>query len=465
MKNISSILLACLLIFSACDYDPEQLFDKEKDPVAPVLTIEGATDFVITEDLPDFFCSVLTWSRANFGKAISARYYLQVADNEDFAGTVKSVELGVDTYLRALNATELYGWSVDEFGVYNEDTEKKDPATLFLRIMAEGLSADGSSSSVPAPKTVISNVESITSQWDEGEAWEPVELTIRFKVVDGGWDEYAVYAWGESEVYGGWPGTVLEANSDGWYIIEVPVNRPINLIINNNNNGKQFDFLKDPTMSICYEFEIDADNNCVWTEVECPADEATLYMIGDEFGGWDWSSDGVVRMTPVNGFDGHFWAVRYITAGKGFKWCAKREWNGDFNSLGEEIGYTVSDGNAVVAESGMYMVYVDMENGKIAVEPAKVYGMGDCFGGWDTAKYPFAVDAQTMTYTTTGSGELRIYATSDISPVGGDWWRMEFVILDGKIAYRGTGGDQERAQVAADKKVTLDFNAGTGTIE
>jgi hypothetical protein len=42
---------------------------------------------------------------------------------------------------------------------------------------------------------------------------------------------------------------------------------------------------------------------------------------------------------------------------------------------------------------------------------------------------------------------------------------MEFIILDGKIEYRGTGGDQTRVPVAAGKTVTLDFNAGTGTIE
>lgn len=465
MKNINLLLLAFLLIFSACDYNQEQLFDKEKDPVSPVLTIEGVTNFMITEDLPDFFYSVLTWNSANFGKGISAHYYLQVSDSEDFVGIVKSVDLGTDIYLRALSATELYGWAIDDFGVYNEDTERKDPATLFFRIMAESLSSGGSSAGSTTSKSVISNVESITSQWDEGGAWEPVELTIRFKVTSGGWEEYAVYAWGESEVYGGWPGTVLEANNDGWYSMTVPTNRPVNLIINNNGDGLQFDFLKDPTQSLCYEFEIDEDNNCTWTEVECPADESSLYMIGDDFGGWDWSSDGVVEMIPVNGFEGHFWAVRYIAAEKGFKWCTKREWDGDFNSLGEEIGYTVSNGNAYVAESGMYMIYADMENGKIAVEPAKVYGMGDCFGGWDTAKYPFTVEGQTMTNTTTGSGELRIYATSDIAPVGDDWWRMEFVVLDGKIAYRGTGGDQARAQVDTGKKLTLDFNSGTGTIE
>jgi hypothetical protein len=188
-----------------------------------------------------------------------------------------------------------------------------------------------------------------------------------------------------------------------------------------------------------------------------------MYMIGEEFGGWNWGSDGVAVMTPVYSFDGHFWCVRYISAEKGFKWCAKREWNGDFFSLGEDIGFTTADGNAFVAEDGMYMVYMDMVNGKISVEPARVYGMGDCFGGWDTAMYPFEVTGKTMTRTTANSGELRIYAASDIAPVGNDWWKMEFVLMNGVIEYRGTGPDQERVSVGAGQMVVLDFNAGTGS--
>jgi hypothetical protein len=192
---------------------------------------------------------------------------------------------------------------------------------------------------------------------------------------------------------------------------------------------------------------------------------AEMFMIGQDFGGWNWSSDGVAVMTPVHSFEGHFWCVRYITAGNGFKWCAKREWSGDFFSLGEDLGFTTADGNAFVAEDGMYMVYMDMVNGKISVEPAKVYGMGDCFGGWNTATYPFKVEGRTMTATTDAAGELRIYAASDIAPVGNDWWKMEFVPMDGVIMYRGAGNDQDRIPVGEGKTVILDFNAGTGVIK
>jgi len=191
-----------------------------------------------------------------------------------------------------------------------------------------------------------------------------------------------------------------------------------------------------------------------------------VYIIGQEFGGWDWSNSAVVEMTPVNGNPGKFWAVRYFAnANDGFKWNTAKAWGSDFYSLGTDAGFTTHDGNAFVSAAGFYIVLVDYTINKITIEPAQVYGIGNCFGGWNTGQYPFVADGNVMKFTTTNDGELRIYANSSAAGVGGDWWRMEFVILDGKIAYRGNGGDQTRATVAAGKVVSLDFNNGTGTIQ
>lgn len=101
-------------------------------------------------------------------------------------------------------------------------------------------------------------------------------------------------------------------------------------------------------------------------------------------------------------------------------------------------------------------------NSEIYIEPAKVYGIGDCFGGWDEGLVLFSVSGKTTSSTVSNAGELRMYAASSIAT--SDWWTREFIILDGKIVYRANGGDQERVQVAAGKTVTLDFRAGTGVI-
>ena len=203
-----------------------------------------------------------------------------------------------------------------------------------------------------------------------------------------------------------------------------------------------------------------------------PTYPETLYIIGAQFGDWNWASADVVDMVAVNTGDnnlgeGQFWAVRYIETGKGFKFCPKKEWSGDFATRATTTGVTVDGGNCFVAESGVYMILVDLKEDKMAVEPAAVYGMGDAFGGWTeasaSAKFAVAADGKTLEATTSAAGNLRMYAVSSIQTSG--WWTREFNVIDGKIAYRAKGGDQAAVPVTAGQKVTLNFNTGVGTIQ
>ena len=205
-------------------------------------------------------------------------------------------------------------------------------------------------------------------------------------------------------------------------------------------------------------------------EVEIPdPDEGyeQLYMIGQDFGGWDWESEGVVSMTPVHSHEGAFWTTRYFTAGNGFKFCAKRAWDGDFFTLGDDYGFYTDGVNCYVEADGFYTVYVDLVNNIIAVEPAAVYGIGECFGGWDTdvEANKFVADGRTLVSRATEyDGELRMYVDAPAIFDDIEWWMMEFNIYDGAIVYRGAGFDQERVQVAANQQVVLDLNAGTGYV-
>jgi len=195
-----------------------------------------------------------------------------------------------------------------------------------------------------------------------------------------------------------------------------------------------------------------------------------LYMTGDEFGNW-FSDNGVVQMVPVNGAPGSFWCIKYFHAGKGFKWAPQPAWNGgDFGADGNlSSGYTISGNNATVDADGLYMVYIDLDANSITIEPAQIYGIGDAFGSWDAGFYLFSVNGSTASITTTATGDLRMYAVSSAptapNPANGDWWKMEFIVLDGKIVYRGNGNDQERVNVNAGQTVTLDFSTDTGTIQ
>ncbi len=197
-----------------------------------------------------------------------------------------------------------------------------------------------------------------------------------------------------------------------------------------------------------------------------PAPEypSAVYMIGSDFGGWNWDDSSVAEMIPVNGKPAQFWCVRYFNANSGFKWNTKKGWGGDFSSLGDDVNLGKDgDGNSIVSEDGMYMIFMDFDANRITCEPAKIYGMGDCFGNWDEGANPCANVGNKVSFTTNGSGELRLYAGSEFSSSA--WWTREFIFFDGVISYRGNGGDQDRLVVDAGKKVTLDFNSGTATIE
>lgn len=213
-------------------------------------------------------------------------------------------------------------------------------------------------------------------------------------------------------------------------------------------------------------------------ESQAPEYPEHIYMIGSSIGGWDWSGNYIITLNPVHSHPHAFWAIAYIDApatDPGFKFSPAKEWSGDFGKSGDAVDgiYDKGGENLTVATAGYYMVYVDLKTNKISVTAPTVYGIGDAFGGWDSgvAANLFTVDNTAKTITSpafTNNGELRIHTTSplavkDEAPV--DWWQMEFIVLDGKIAYRANGNDQDRVAVTAGQKVSLNFQAGTGTIK
>ena len=199
--------------------------------------------------------------------------------------------------------------------------------------------------------------------------------------------------------------------------------------------------------------------------------ESTLptecYLIGDAINGWDLEGDDDVAMIEAHSEPGTFWAIRYIAdPTKGFKFSEiSTGWGKDFTGRGTDTGYTVADGNCFVAEAGLYMIEVDYKNSVVTISPAEVYGMGDAFGGWTEGQYPFTAADGKFSVATTAAGNLRMYAKSTFEAATGNWWHREFNIYDGKIQYRAGGGDQEAVAVTAGQTVTLDFNAGTGSIQ
>lgn len=188
----------------------------------------------------------------------------------------------------------------------------------------------------------------------------------------------------------------------------------------------------------------------------------TMYIIGNDFGNWDWAAESVVEMIPVHSHPGVFWAIRPMTTATEFKFCATKAWNGDFTGLGTNEGFVTPNNNQVEAD-GIYTIVVDLKGDKVTVMPAKVFGMGDCFGNWDEGANAFEAEGNTLVATTAAAGNLRMYA--EIPDNTGNWWQSEFNIYDGKIVYRADGGDQDAVAAGAGAKVTLDFATETGSIQ
>lgn len=205
---------------------------------------------------------------------------------------------------------------------------------------------------------------------------------------------------------------------------------------------------------------------------------ATLYMIGESIGGWEWTGSYIVTMNPVHSHPNAFWAIVYINASAadgGFKFAPGKEWKGDFGVTGTATNgvYAKGTSNITTATAGYYLVYVDLKALKISVTAPSVYGIGDAFGGYTkaVAANKFTVDNTTKKITspaTTAAGNLRMYATCPLGEADTpavDWWQMEFNVIAGKIEYRGAGGDQAAVPIALGKKAVLDFKAGTGVIQ
>ncbi len=215
-------------------------------------------------------------------------------------------------------------------------------------------------------------------------------------------------------------------------------------------------------------------------EIEDTAPEH-MYMNGGQWGGstWDWNASTIVELSGVPNAPGYFWCTRWFEAAQPFKFCAKREWSGDFTGSGK-VGYTLADGNCKLDKDGLYTVFVDGNNNEVEIYPAEIYGIGDAWGAdaWDfNAKdvVKFTADGQTVKATVVNNSDgVRLSSKiTPSAPIEGvttpngwlDWWKTEFVYFDGKIAYRGAGGDQARVKVTAGQTITLDFNAGTATVK
>ncbi|MCV9386531.1 SusF/SusE family outer membrane protein [Reichenbachiella ulvae] len=215
-----------------------------------------------------------------------------------------------------------------------------------------------------------------------------------------------------------------------------------------------------------------------------------LYLIGNGLNMADSDSDGTADgwqweltdypMIPVHSNPHLFWKIVWLEENGAIKVSPAKDWNNAFGKTGDATeGVFAQGGDDVpVPAAGYYMVVANMEDETIEINVPNVYGIGDAFGSDDTQwtaanenqKFTVDNDNGVISYTgIIGAKDVRIHvAASTLTVKDGsgpvDWWQAEFIVLDGKIEYRGTGDDQARAQGSDGGSVTLNFKDGTGTI-
>ena len=298
-----------------------------------------------------------------------------------------------------------------------------------------------------------------------GNGWNPEEPVWFAKVADGIY-EVTVTTENEGENWYKFYGGTDAGNWDG-------ANAHV-MGCDTNGDGSLFNYinwsadLQCPVISGKGKWKVRLDvNNWTYTINEVKPD---LFLTGSNY---DWGGKWL-PLVPFNKSEEDFWTIIYLHEGEQFKFAPQAGWGDDFGYTGttinDEAGANItssSDGNLVVGKAGWYLLKVQNGSTKaLTVLQPNVYLIGDAAGEWNIA------DSHKFTVPTTEDGvfespafaadaELRMCVSVD----GFEWWQSEFMVFDGKIEYRGRGIDQNRVNVKAGQKVTLNFTAGTGEIK
>lgn len=193
-----------------------------------------------------------------------------------------------------------------------------------------------------------------------------------------------------------------------------------------------------------------------------------LYMTGNSFGNWDWNAASVVSME--NGYAGNsrWFYISYIPGGEALEFSTDKAYGkGNFAKLKKAEGYQVVNDRAVVADNGIYLIYVGLDSREIDIQPLSL--SGDCGGA--SVEFTTNPDGRTMSATLAKGGRMRIYpnipAFQNVKKFGS--WKRE-VYIDpetGAFLYRKNGeGEPNKDYVwKAGTKITIDFVTKKATIE
>jgi len=204
-----------------------------------------------------------------------------------------------------------------------------------------------------------------------------------------------------------------------------------------------------------------------------------MYLIGSVT---DWSWDKALDMVQTYAQNGTFWKLVYLPEDAEIKFNQNTSWDGGQFGAGVTLQDNANAGlsgtdNIVVGNAGWYLIVVRAtlsgRNFSYTVEFNKpdVYLFGPANGGtWAAGDaFLFTVPETADDYFVSPEFSADADADSGVRACviinGEDWWHSEFIVIDGQLQYRATGGDQDRVTGKKGQKLYINFTNGTGKIE
>ena len=155
-----------------------------------------------------------------------------------------------------------------------------------------------------------------------------------------------------------------------------------------------------------------------------------LYVVGG-FCGWDWGNS--FEFVPVYEHPEMYWRMVWIDEA-GVKINTAKDWDGN------QKGY-----NDITVAGDLAAKISTNDDGKFTV--------------------PATMDADFVSPAFTGNTPDGTGVRAYVKIPGNDWWHSEFMVLNGEIAYRGKGGDQDRVAGKVGQKLYLNFYTGKGSLK
>jgi len=283
---------------------------------------------------------------------------------------------------------------------------------------------------------------------------EPVEIEhdgyAIFVDDQTGWDALALYAWGDSELFGGWPGIAptgtVELNGTKWkYFDTGDANKGLteHLIFNNNGAGvqlKDFDVVLDRdyyvriTADGCEEIELEPsvehDGYAIFCINNTGWDEIAMYAWGDGLPNLygDWPGVAPTGTQKINGVEYVYWDCGEANNGLKYNFIANNNNHGKQIENNDVLGVTLDKDYYFILKADLSVEAVDPKDPPVVdpvptpdptpepeTHPYTIYvhntlgwdnnylyawgtGLPDLFGGWPGKAYDLVVDIDGADY-------------------------------------------------------------------